>query len=143
MTCDQTEETENNSEIAAMLKKVKERGNQLFYMVIYLSPADYHRFHSPAIHTAEYRRHIAGYLAPVYPKYVNKHRDTFKANERVNIFGKWRPNNQDFFFLSYVGALNVGSICLDFDKDVVTNTTKPDDPYFYDKAYMKDLKQPL
>lgn len=118
MTCDQTVETENNSEISVMLQKVKERGNQLFYMVIYLSPADYHRFHSPAIHTADYRRHIVGYLSPVKPSHVNKHKDVFKNNERVNIFGRWA---QGFYFESAVGATNVGSIKLDFDEEVLTN----------------------
>lgn len=73
--------------VPELLRKVKERGNKLFYMVIYLSPGDYHRFHSPAIHTALYRRHICGYLSPVKPSYVRKHKDVFKNNERVNIFG--------------------------------------------------------
>jgi phosphatidylserine decarboxylase len=118
MTRDQTVETDNNSEIAAMLEKVKARGNQIFYMVIYLSPADYHRFHSPAIHTGDYRRHIVGYLSPVKPSHVNKHKDVFKNNERVNIFGRWA---QGFYFESAVGATNVGSIKLDFDEQVLTN----------------------
>lgn len=110
-------------------------------MVIYLSPGDYHRFHSPAIHTAEYRRHIAGYLSPVKPSYVNKHRDVFKNNERVNLFGEWRDD--DFFFLSYVGALNVGSICLDFDSEVVTNCANPRSPYHFDRAYTPGSVSPL
>mmetsp|Transcript_65447 Transcript_65447/g.90471 ORF Transcript_65447/g.90471 Transcript_65447/m.90471 type:complete len:310 (-) Transcript_65447:221-1150(-) len=123
----------NNSGVEALLKNVAAKGNKLFYSVIYLSPGDYHRFHSPAIHTADYRRHIVGYLAPVKPSYVNKHKDVFKNNERVNIFGEWRED--DFFFLSYVGALNVGSIKLDFDTDVVTNEAFPDYSMFYDKNY--------
>ena len=138
MTCDQTEETENNSEIAAMLKKVKERGNQLFYMVIYLSPADYHRFHSPAIHTGDYRRHVVGYLSPVKPSHVNKHKDVFKNNERVNIFGRWA---QGFYFESAVGATNVGSIKLDFDEQVETNQFLPQYPYFDDKSYLKGVSE--
>ena len=132
-TCDQVEETENNSEIAAMLQKVKERGNQLFYMVIYLSPADYHRFHSPAIHTGDYRRHVVGYLSPVKPSHVNKHKDVFKNNERVNVFGRWE---QGFYFESAVGATNVGSIKLDFDEEVLTNQMLPQYPYFQDKSYL-------
>ena len=89
MDKDQTNDVNNNSKVAALLDKVKQRGNQLLYMVIYLSPSDYHRFHSPAIHTADYRRHIVGYLSPVKPSHVNKHKDVFKNNERVNIFGRW------------------------------------------------------
>ena len=111
-------------------------------MVIYLSPGDYHRFHSPAIHQGHFRRHIAGYLSPVKPSYVNKHRDVFKNNERVNIFGDWKDGN-DFFFTSFVGALNVGSILLDFDEDVATNCYKPIDPYYEDKSYMAGLEYPL
>ena len=105
----------NHPGVEGLLKSVRERGNQLHYMVIYLSPGDYHRFHSPAIHTARYRRHIVGYLQPVKPTYVRKHKDVFKNNERVNIFGDWYGQKKNFFFLSYVGALNVGSIKLDFD----------------------------
>lgn len=105
----------NHSGVEALLETVKSRGNQLSYMVIYLSPGDYHRFHSPAIHTARFRRHIAGYLSPVKPSYVKNHRDVFKNNERVNIFGDWYGSERLFFFWSAVGALNVGSIKIDFD----------------------------
>ena len=117
-------DSSNNPEVQALLESVKAKGNELHYMVIYLSPGDYHRFHSPAIHRGLYRRHIAGYLQPVKPSFVEKHRDVFKKNERVNIFGQWKAND-DFFFTSFVGALNVGSILLDFDEDVVTNMAMP------------------
>jgi len=133
---DHCDKIENNSEIEAMLEKVKQRGNQLLYTVIYLSPADYHRFHSPAIHTADYRRHIVGYLSPVKPSYVNKHKDVFKQNERVNIFGRWE---QGFYFESAVGATNVGSIKLDFDEDVATNFTFNGAPFFNDKNYLRNV----
>lgn len=119
-----------------MLDKVKLRGNQLLYMVIYLSPADYHRFHSPAFHTADYRRHVVGYLSPVKPAHVYKHKDVFKNNERVNIFGRWA---QGFYFESAVGATNVGSIKLDFDTEVLTNKAVPQFPYFEDKNYINSL----
>ena len=131
---DQTDEVEHNSQVASMLDKVNKRGNSLFYMVIYLSPADYHRFHSPAVHTGDYRRHIVGYLSPVKPAHVNKHKDVFKNNERVNIFGRW---SQGFYFESAVGATNVGSIKLDFDEEVLTNKAVPQYPYFEDKTYVK------
>jgi len=133
----------NHAGVEGLLETVKRRGNQLHYMVIYLSPGDYHRFHSPAIHTARFRRHIAGYLSPVKPSFVKNHKDVFKNNERVNIFGDWFGPERLFFFLSYVGALNVGSIKLDFDKDVITNQVMPKDPYMLDKAYAKGQKSPL
>jgi len=118
-----------------MLEK-KQRGNSLYYMVIYLSPSDYHRFHSPAVHTGDYRRHIVGYLSPVKPSHVNKHKDVFKNNERVNIFGRWE---QGFYFESAVGATNVGSIKLDFDTEVLTNKAVPMYPYHEDKNYVQEL----
>ena len=79
----------NHKGVEGLLKSVEDRGNMLHYMVIYLSPGDYHRFHSPAIHSASFRRHIVGYLSPVKPSYVKNHKDVFKHNERVNIFGNW------------------------------------------------------
>ena len=127
------EKEQNVQEVRSLINKVKARGNELFYMVIYLSPGDYHRFHSPAIHTADYRRHIVGYLSPVKPSHVNKHKDVFKNNERVNIFGRWE---QGFYFESAVGATNVGSIKLDFDDDVYTNEAVPRYPYYADKSYL-------
>jgi len=126
----------NHSGVKGLLESVTARGNDLHYMVIYLSPGDYHRFHSPAIHTARYRRHIVGYLSPVKPSYVKHHKDVFRENERVNIFGDWYGDLKNFFFISYVGALNVGSIKLDFDKDVLTNRTFDMDPFRYDRSYI-------
>lgn len=120
-----------------MLQSVHQRGNKLFSMVIYLAPSDYHRFHSPAVFLAECRRHIAGYLDPVKPSYVNKHKDVFKNNERVNLFGDW---NFGFFMTSFVGALNVGSIKLHFDKTLRTNNASPAEPYHIDHTYKKEGK---
>jgi len=109
---------DSDKSVPALVQNVLDRGNKLFYMVIYLAPSDYHRFHSPAIFNVESRRHVAGYLDPVKPSYVNKHKDVFKNNERVNLFGNW---NHGFFLTSFVGALNVGSIKLTFDPTLKTN----------------------
>lgn len=102
------------------------------FMVVYLAPGDYHRFHSPASFTANYRRHIPGYLEPVDPRYLKKHRDVFKSNERVNLFGDWTFG---FFAVSFVGATNVGSIKLHFDDVLKTNIVSPEFPYINDRNY--------
>ena len=97
--------------IERIIDSAKERGNKVMYCVLYLSPADYHRYHSPAFFTANYRRHIAGYLQPVDPRYLERHKDVLKNNERVNILGDWAHG---FFAISFIGAFNVGSVKLHF-----------------------------
>ena len=46
------------------------------------------------------------------PSYLQKHRDVLKQNERVNLLGDWAHG---FFAISFIGALNVGSIKINFD----------------------------
>jgi len=123
-----------NSMIEKMLAAVKTRGNKVNFLVVYLAPGDYHRFHSPANFTASYRRHIPGYLEPVDPRYLAGHKDVLKSNERVNVLGDW---THGFFTFSAVGATNVGSIKLHFDDQLKTNTTKtPNFPQPTDRNYM-------
>lgn len=116
------EHADKPSKVQTILDSVKARGNKLFYTVIYLAPSDYHRFHSPGMFQSFFRRHIAGYLDPVKPSYVNKHKDVFKNNERANMFGQWANG---FFCISFVGALNVGSIKINKDPELETNMSRP------------------
>ncbi|KAG0001309.1 asparagine-linked glycosylation protein [Entomortierella chlamydospora] len=88
-------------------------GNALFFCVIYLAPGDYHRFHSPTNWVAETRRHFSGELYSVSPWMVKQLQNLFVLNERVVLLGKWRHG---FFSMVPVGATNVGSIVLNFDK---------------------------
>ena len=61
--------------MAARLEEFFEkRNNSLFYIVLYLSPSDYHRFHSPTTFICKFRAHIPGFLHPVRPSYLKRHK---------------------------------------------------------------------
>ena len=86
---------------------------QLYSCVVYLSPGDYHRFHSPADWTVDFRRHFAGHLLSVRPGFVYGFPDIFTINERVVYSGQWQYG---FFSMTAVGATNVGTVKVYFDK---------------------------
>ncbi|KAL4913493.1 phosphatidylserine decarboxylase-domain-containing protein [Aspergillus aurantiobrunneus] len=97
--------------------------NALYYVVIYLAPGDYHRFHSPVPWVVESRRHFAGELFSVSP-YLQRHLPgLFTLNERVVLLGRWRWG---FFSYTPVGATNVGSIKINFDSELRTNSLLTD-----------------
>ncbi|KAJ0167759.1 Phosphatidylserine decarboxylase proenzyme 1, mitochondrial [Colletotrichum tanaceti] len=100
-----------------------ESKTSLYYAVIYLAPGDYHRFHSPANWVVERRRHFAGELFSVSPYLQRTLPGLFTLNERVVLLGRWR-----YGFFSYVpvGATNVGSIKINFDRELRTNSLTTD-----------------
>jgi phosphatidylserine decarboxylase len=95
----------------------------LYYCVIYLAPGDYHRFHSPASWVVESRRHFAGELYSVSPYLQRTLPGLFTLNERVVLLGRWRWG---FFSYTPVGATNVGSIKINFDRELRTNSLTTD-----------------
>ncbi|KAL8675576.1 MAG: hypothetical protein Q9168_000088 [Polycauliona sp. 1 TL-2023] len=95
----------------------------LFYIVVYLAPGDYHRFHSPTSWVAETRRHFAGELYSVSPYLQRTLPGLFTLNERVVLLGRWRWG---FFSFTPVGATNVGSIKINFDRELRTNSLTTD-----------------
>ncbi len=99
----------------------KETG--LYYVVVYLAPGDYHRFHSPAAWVVERRRHFAGELYSVSPYLQRTLPGLFILNERVVLLGRWRWG---FFSYTPVGATNVGSIKINFDRELRTNSLTTD-----------------
>ena len=90
------------------------------YMTIYLSPGDYHHFHSPADWRLKQATHIPGDLLPVSPWILNWLSDIFSRNERVVLTGDWRWG---FFSFIAVGAYNVGNIRMTHVPDIHTNIT--------------------
>lgn len=101
------------------LRGVPKAGNRMFFCVVYLAPGDYHRFHSPTNWVVERRRHFAGELFSVSPYMTKLLKDLFVLNERVALLGRWRYG---FFSMVPVGATNVGSIKINFDADLRTNS---------------------
>ncbi|CCH60528.1 hypothetical protein TBLA_0D00180 [Henningerozyma blattae CBS 6284] len=95
--------------------------SDLYFTVIYLSPGDYHHFHSPVNWTVKLRRHFPGRLFSVSPFFQKNLKNLFILNERVPLLGSWKYG---FFSMTLVGATNVGSINLNFDKDLKTNQKK-------------------
>ena len=93
--------------------------NNLYFCVIYLAPGDYHRFHSPVAWVVERRRHFTGDLFSVSPYIANRLKDLFVLNERVALLGRWKYG---FYSMVPVGATNVGSIKINFDESLRTNT---------------------
>ncbi|XP_071848651.1 phosphatidylserine decarboxylase proenzyme, mitochondrial-like isoform X2 [Apostichopus japonicus] len=110
-------------------------GNKLFNCIIYLAPGDYHRFHSPTSWSAAHRRHFPGELFSVNPGIAAWIKGLFNLNERVVITGQWQCG---FFSMAAVGATNVGSINIYFDKELNTNVKGAyADGAFHDKSLRK------
>ncbi|KAK2813748.1 hypothetical protein FQN50_000146 [Emmonsiellopsis sp. PD_5] len=95
----------------------------LYYVVLYLAPGDYHRFHSPTSWIVESRRHFAGELYSVSPYLQRTLPGLFTLNERIVLLGRWRWG---FFSMTPVGATNVGSIKINFDSELRTNSLTTD-----------------
>ena len=95
----------------------------LYYVVVYLAPGDYHRFHSPTAWVVERRRHFAGELYSVSPYLQRSLPGLLTLNERVALLGRWRWG---FFSCTPVGATNVGSIRVRFDRELRTNSLTTD-----------------
>ncbi|TPX32273.1 phosphatidylserine decarboxylase [Synchytrium microbalum] len=101
------------------LKPLHMEGDKaLFFVVVYLAPGDYHRFHSPTEWKVEKRRHFPGELFSVSPKVVSLMQNLFVLNERVVLLGNWKHG---MFSMIPIGATNVGSIKINFDETLRTN----------------------
>lgn len=90
------------------------------FAVLYLAPGDYHRYHWPFDGTVDTIRHVRGDLWPVNERAVESVERLFAVNERVVCLGNVGGAEGRRFAYVPVGALNVGSIKLDFH-DLRTN----------------------
>lgn len=81
------------------------------FAIFYLSPADYHRVHSPFDIDIEKIVYIPGDLYSVKPKRVEKNSTLFCDNKRVVLYGNSKYGK---IAIILVGALIVGKIVLNF-----------------------------
>ncbi|XP_031177423.1 phosphatidylserine decarboxylase proenzyme, mitochondrial isoform X3 [Sander lucioperca] len=107
--------------------------HDLFHVVVYLAPGDYHCFHSPTDWKVELRRHFPGSLMSVNPGVARLVKELFCLNERVALTGQWQHG---FFSLTAVGATNVGSIRVYFDQELQTNAPRYSKGSFHDYSYV-------
>lgn len=96
----------------------KKEKTKIYGAIFYLSPGDYHRYHSPCDFTVKSRKHIVGYLYPVKISFIEKTPRVYEDNERVALFGEW---SKGLMTQVYVGATNVGSMTITQDPDMKTN----------------------
>ena len=106
------------------------------FMNFYLSPKDYHRYHS--VYSAKVHKliHVPGKLYPVNFKYLNKQNSLFVENERVIM--ECETSDGKLFYMVFIGALNVGKMVFDFESRIETNTdTRSISVYEYDSLHIK------
>lgn len=104
------------------IKKLKKNpSNDLYSVVFYLAPGDYHRYHSHDQMNIDQITHIPGHLLKVKDTEISP--TTYTENERIIVNGKSDFGN---FYYGIVGATNVGSMELAFDPDVLSNSESHD-----------------
>ena len=107
----------------------------IYSIIFYLAPGDYHRFHSPSKLVLTEGRHIPGVLKSVSKVALRYLKKVYEKNERVLIDGEWEHGRMT---LGFIGAMNVGSIVLNFDKTLHTNSFSSKNKLH--KAIKKDYK---
>jgi len=89
------------------------------FAVLYLSPRDYHRVHSPVDGRIVGYRYRPGRLWPVFPGAARRIRDLFAGNERLVI--RIATEDRGEVAVVMVGAFGVGRMAVTFS-DLITNT---------------------
>ena len=90
----------------------------LKYIVLYLCPGDYHRFHSPTNFHVTNAKHFSGEVLSVNRLSLKFLNDVFTVNERVVLGGTWSQGNM---WYGAVAAHGVGNIKLSFESKLRTN----------------------
>ncbi len=107
------------------------------FFTYYLAPHNYHRVHSPVDCKVKWSVLIPGELWPVNSWSVKNIKNLYCINERV-VTGLEYDRGQ--MILVLVGATNVGSISLDFDPDIKTNSQRKRQRIFRHYPETRNLK---
>jgi phosphatidylserine decarboxylase len=89
-----------------------------YFLTYYLCPTDYHRVHSPVSGQIKRVVHIPGALWPVNSWSTENIHELFSINERVLVEIE---TDRGLVGVMFVGATNVGQICLSFDPEIRGN----------------------
>lgn len=106
------------------------------FATLYLSPGDYHRFHSPCDVSVSRLRYLPGSLWPVNPAGLSGVEALFAQNERIcafmNVLGHPEPEG---ICVVAVGATMVGKIRLNFDSLTTNRPRAVEETREYGEAY--------
>lgn len=117
-------------------KASKSRLEGGMFVNFYLSPSDYHRYHTPIDMRIAKAVHIPGKLYPVNFTWLRKVPSLFIENERVVL--ECYTKDDKLFYMIFVGALNVGKMAFHFDKNIQTNAKASlQQAYSYDNLEVK------
>jgi phosphatidylserine decarboxylase len=92
------------------------------FAVVYLSPRDYHRVHTPVTGEVRLLRHVDGTLFPVNAIGLRHVPRLFARNERVVV--EQSTTSHGPIATVMVGAIGVGRISVSFDADLITNDAR-------------------
>jgi len=84
-----------------------------YFINLYLSPRDYHRFHVPIDMEIVRVTYIPGKLYSVKPSFLEKEL-VFPKNKRIVL--RCKDSKDRYFYIVLIGAMIVGKIILNFDE---------------------------
>jgi phosphatidylserine decarboxylase len=95
------------------------------FATFYLSPKDYHRFHTPCAGDVDRLRYVPGALWPVNGAGLHHVDGLFTKNERIIAYLRPAGRPDALVALVAVAATMVGKIQIAFDDEVSTNVRNP------------------
>lgn len=108
------------------------------FITLYLSPADYHRIHSPVSGKITGYFNIPGKLFPVKELLVNGISGLFSGNERIL---SYIETGIGHIAVCKIGAMNVGRISLAYDNVISNKFFRKRKEFFYSKNEQPLIKK--